>query len=425
MKIVLTSHGTRGDVQPYLALAVGLQKAGHQVTLATSYNFTEWIQSYGVGVHPTRFSVQEEMRKPGTQAAMKSRNFFRLFGMMREMMKHGAEATEEVWAAVQSAEFVIDSPTSSGALEAAELRGVPVALAYPVPFAPTRAFPSFFMGQPRFSFGPGYNRLTHTLMHRLLWSGMSAPLTNAWRKKLGLKPWRSYAEQRAYAKRLGTPSLYGFSAHVLPRPDDWDELQHITGYWFLESPSAWQPSPELLQFLENGPLPVYIGYGSINVGDSESKTRLILRALELSGQRGVVLTGWGGLKRLPAPPTIFFVDNVPHDWLFPRMAAVAHHGGAGTTGAGLRAGVPSIITPFAGDQASWAERVAQLGVGPRAPGIRSLTAEKLATAINLAVNDSALRARAAALGQKIRAEDGIARAVEVIERHAQARLNAV
>ncbi len=420
MKILLTSHGTRGDVQPYLALAVGLQKAGHQATLATAYTYTEWIQSYGVGVHPTRFSVQAEMQKPETQAAMKRRNFIQLYGMMRAMMKRGAEATEEVWAAVQGAEFMIDSPTSSGALEAAELRGVPVARAYPVPFAPTRAFPSFFLGQPRLSLGGGINRLTHTLMHRLLWSGMSAPLTNAWRKKLGLRPWRSYAEQQAYARRLGAPALYGFSAHVIPKPEDWDALQHITGYWFLDAPAGWHPPPELARFLESGPPPVYIGYGSIAVGEPEQKTRLVMRALALSGQRGVILTGWGGFARLPAPPNILFVENAPHDWLFPRMAAVMHHGGAGTTAAGLRAGVPSLITPFAGDQAGWAERVAQLGVGPRLGDIKHLSADRLAAAMHTAANDPALRARAAALGEKIRAEDGVARAVEIIERHAAA-----
>ena len=142
------------------------------------------------------------------------------------------------------------------------------------------------------------------------------------------------------------------------------------------------------------------------------------RALELSGQRGVLLTGWGGITRLSAPPNVFFADNIPHAWLFPRMAAVVHHGGAGTTGAGLRAGVPGIIVPFAGDQYAWADLVVKLGVGPRAPDNKRLTAEKMAEAIQTAVNDAAMRARAAALGEKIREENGIARAVEVIERHA-------
>ena len=417
MKILISTLGSRGDIQPCLALAVGLQQAGHPVTITTSHNFTEWIQSYGIGVHPTRFSVQEFMQKPETQATLKSGNPVRQFRMMREVMSQSTEAMDDVWQAAQDADFVVQSGTGSGALEAASKRGLPVAFTYVIPFAPTRAFPSFFLGPLRFSLGEGYNHLTHTLMHRVLWSGMGGPMTNSWRKKLGLKPWRSYAEMLAYGRRLGAPVLYAFSPNVIPKPADWDEYQHVTGYWFLDAPSDWQPSTDLMRFLESGPPPVYVGFGSINVGDSESKTRLILRALELSGQRGIILTGWGGLTRLPAPPNVLFVDNVPHDWLFPRMAAVMYHGGAGTTGAGLRAGVPSIITPLAGDQVAWAETVVRLGVGPRAPGINRLTAEKLAKAIQTSVSDSAMRARAAALGEKIRAENGVARAVEIIERH--------
>lgn len=416
MNITISSHGTRGDVQPYLALAVGLQGAGHLVTLATSYEYTDWVQAYGVRAHPTRFSLQDFLQQPEIQAVMKSRNFVKQILTLRKMMSQGPKAMDDVWAAIQSADFVIQSPASSGALEAAQIRGLPAALAYPVPFEPTREFPSFFLGKARFSLGAGYNRLTHAVMHLILWKSMTGPMSNALRKKLGLPTLRSFAEERAYARQLGIPSLYGLSAHVIPKPADWDGFQHITGYWFLDAPADWESDPELGHFLESGPPPVYLGFGSINLGDSEDKTRLVLRALELSGQRGVVLTGWGGLTRLPAPPHVFFVDEVPHSWLFPRMAAVIHHGGAGTTGEGLRSGVPSIITPVASDQFAWAERVVQLGVGPHAPGMKSLTAEKLAQAIHTALNDSALRARAAALGEKIRAENGIARAVDVIER---------
>ena len=164
---------------------------------------------------------------------------------------------------------------------------------------------------------------------------------------------------------------------------------------------------------------MYIGFGSMNHEDPEHNTRLAMRALALSGQRGVLLTGWGGLRRQEAPANVHFVDDVPHAWLFPRMAAVVHHGGAGTTGAGLRAGVPTLITPLApNDQPAWAERVVKLGVGPRLPGTKALTAEKLAEAIQTAVNDQALRARAAGLGQALRAEDGVAKAVAIVEQHA-------
>jgi sterol 3beta-glucosyltransferase len=143
-----------------------------------------------------------------------------------------------------------------------------------------------------------------------------------------------------------------------------------------------------------------------------------VRALELSGQRGILSTGWGGVARLQTPANVIFVDDVPHGWLFPRMAAVVHHGGAGTTGAAFRAGVPSLIAPFAGDQQAWADRAMRLGVGPRMQGAKNLTAEGLAAAIGTAVNDRGLRARAASLGEKIRSENGVARTVEVIERHA-------
>ncbi len=308
-------------------------------------------------------------------------------------------------------------------MEAASQRGIPAVFASPVPFAPTRAFPSFFLGPLRFSLGAGYNSLTHALMHGVPWSAMGGPMTNPLRKKLGLRPWRSYSELLAYGRSLGAPMLYGFSAHVLPRPADWDRYQHITGYWFLEAQPAWSlhAATDLLRFLDSGPPPIYVGFGSMGHGNPERQTRLALRALELSGQRGVLLTGWGDLTRHATPPNVFFVDDVPHAWLFPRTAAVVHHGGAGATGAGLRAGVPSIITAFVADQPAWAERVAKLGVGPRVPGIKQLTAENLAEAIHFAVTDSTLRARAAALGGKIRAEDGVARAIEIIERHAAHR----
>lgn len=418
MKILISTFGSRGDVQPYLALAVGLQGAGHRVTLATSYNYTEWIQAYGVNTHPTPFNLQEVMQRPEIQTILRSGNLIRQVRVMRDIMRQSAEAQDEVWTAIQDADFVIQSPTASGALEAASTLGMPAVFASPLPFAPTRAFPSFFLAL-RGSLGGGYNALTHTLMHRVMWSAMGAPVTNRLRKKLGLRPWRSYAELLASGRRLGTPWLYGFSAHVIPKPADWAEDQHITGYWFLDSPPGWRPPADLVRFLDSGPPPVYVGFGSMSHEDPARQTRLALRALELSGQRGVLLTGWGGITRHAAPTNVFFSDNVPHAWLFPRMAAVIHHGGAGTTGAGLRAGVPNIITPFAnGDQAAWADRVAQLGVGPRVPGIKQLTAEKLAEALHTTVTDSTLRARAAALGEKIRAEDGVARAVDIIERHA-------
>jgi UDP:flavonoid glycosyltransferase YjiC (YdhE family) len=413
MKILISTLGSRGDTQPYLALAVGLQQAGHRVTLVSPQGFIEWIQSYGVNAHPVRFNPQEVM-----QTISKSKNPFQAIRAMREVMNTGVmEAMNDCWQAAQDTDFLVQTGTGNGALEIASTRDIPVAFAYLVPMPPTRAFPMFMLPF-RFSLGAGYNYFTHTLVQRALWSGMGGPTVNRWRARLNLPAWRSEAAMHDYARSLATPSLYGYSPSVIPKPPDWGDEHHVTGYWFLDAPPNWQPPADLLQFLESGPPPVYVGFGSMSHQNPERQARLALRALELSGQRGILLTGWGGLTRLSAPPNVFFVDDVPHAWLFPRMVAVVHHGGAGTTGAGLRAGVPNIITPFGGDQVAWADHVVKLGVGLQATAAQRLTAEKLASAIHAAVNDSALRARAVALGEKVRAEDGVARAVEVIERHA-------
>lgn len=423
MKILISTLGSRGDTQPYLALAVGLQQAGHQVTLVAPRSFIEWIQSYGVNAYPVRFNPHEVM-----QAMSKSKNPFQTMRVMRDVVNTGvAEAQEDCWQAAQDTGFLLQTGTGMNALEIASKRDIPVAFAHLAPMPPTRAFPMFWLPF-RFSLGGGYNYLTHTLVQRMLWDSMGGPTTNRWRTRLGLPPWRSEAEMLNYARSLGTPSLYGYSPNIIPKPPDWDEYQHITGYWFLDAQPNWQPSKELLHFLESGPPPVYVGFGSMNHENPERQTRLALRALELSGQRGVLLTGWGGIKSVSAPPNIFFADNLPHAWLFPRMAAVVHHGGAGTTSAGLRAGIPNIITPFGGDQFAWADLIVKLGVGLQTPGIKLLTAEKLAETIRASINDSTMRTRAAMLGEKIRAENGIARAVEIIEHHAadfrqRARLN--
>ncbi|GAB4577585.1 MAG: glycosyltransferase [Anaerolineales bacterium] len=437
MKILLTTLGSRGDVQPYLALAVGLKNAGHHPTLAAPETFSEWIQPYGVEAAPIRFNPQEVMQRLG-----KGGGGIRTLISMLSLLKSGmAEAQDDVWRAAQDTDFILQSATGMGALEAASLLGIPAAFAYLFPFAPTRAFPMFWLPY-RFSLGGGYNLLTHKMMARLLWK-FGGPVNNQWRKRLGLKPFRSPDELFAHAQTLNTPFLYGYSPTLLPKPADWDALQHVTGYWYLNEPDDFQPPADLLHFLESGPPPVYIGFGSMNSENPERQTQIALKALEMTGQRGLLLTGWGGMSRVasssPAPPSapdglpnpseagiwqsplserVFFIENIPHSWLFPRVAAVVHHGGAGTTGAGLRAGIPSILTPFGGDQSAWADLVVKASVGPKTPGIQKLTAEKLADSIQTALHDHDLRTRAAALGEKIRAENGIAHAVEIIERHA-------
>ncbi len=191
----------------------------------------------------------------------------------------------------------------------------------------------------------------------------------------------------------------------------------VTGYWFLEHPGGWKPPRELVDFLESGSPPVYVGFGSMNKTDPEELTDIVLRALERTGRRGVLVTGWGGISNSALPDTVFAVDEVPHDWLFKRVEAAVHHGGAGTTAASLRAGIPTIVVPFFADQPFWGRRVAELGVGPEPIPRRSLTVGRLTNAIQRATADGDMKSKAAALGQRIRAENGTERAAEAFDLH--------
>jgi UDP:flavonoid glycosyltransferase YjiC (YdhE family) len=211
--------------------------------------------------------------------------------------------------------------------------------------------------------------------------------------------------------------LYGYSPQVLPPPKDWGDCIHVTGYWFLEPPAGWEPPIDLVNFLQSGPPPVFIGFGSIPNSKPEKTADLVLQALARTGQRGVLSAGWGGLKKENLPETVFMIGSMPYSWLFPQMAAVVHHGGAGTTAAGLWAGIPAIVTPFFGDQPFWGKRVYALGVGPRPIPRQHLTVDRLTESIRCAVSDTGMRTRAARLGEGIRAEDGIARAVAAIEQN--------
>jgi sterol 3beta-glucosyltransferase len=203
---------------------------------------------------------------------------------------------------------------------------------------------------------------------------------------------------------------------VIPPPPDWDETSIATGYWFLERDEQWQPDPALQTFLQAGPPPVYIGFGSMPSQDAEAKLQVILAALAQTGARGIVATGWGGLAAAETPDTVYLLESAPHDWLFPQMAAVVHHGGAGTTAAGLRAGVPTIVCPFFGDQPFWGRRVAALGVGPAPIPQRRLTAKRLGAALESTLQDKAMHRRAQQLGELIRREDGVGRAIALIEK---------
>ena len=215
--------------------------------------------------------------------------------------------------------------------------------------------------------------------------------------------------------------MHGYSALVVPQPRDWGDACAITGYWFLNHPPHWRPPAALVDFLAAGPAPVCAGFGSMHTRSLAVRVDLVLQALARMRQRGVLLTGWGGVSNAALPNGIFQIEEGPHDWLFPRVSVVIHHGGAGTTAAALRAGVPEIVLPFYFDQAFWGQRVAALWVGPRPIPRWRLSVEVLTTALQAATSQPAMRWRAAALGRRIHAEDGVARAVQFFHQHLSRR----
>jgi sterol 3beta-glucosyltransferase len=243
-------------------------------------------------------------------------------------------------------------------------------------------------------------------------------MTNRFRADtLDLPPLPRFADLLVTRAGAPIPILYPYSPHLLPVPPDFPPHVHVTGSWFLEPTTAWEPPAALTTFLDAGPPPVYVGFGSMGGKGARRRTQIVLDALARAGQRGVLARGWGGLSMEAAPDTVFALDEAPHDWLFPRMAAVVHHGGAGTTAAGLRAGKPTVICPILGDQPFWGRLVAERGLGPQPIPQRKLSAARLAAAIRQAVENPTIGQRAAVIGAQIRAEDGVGNGVALLEHY--------
>ena len=420
--LTIVTAGSRGDVQPYVALGLGLRRAGHQVRVATHENFRAFVTGHGLDFVPVRGDPQAILRGAAADAWLASgrhRNMLRFVGEMRRVAKPLVEQMlADFWHACQGADVVLFSVVGLAAWQVAERLGVPRAAAFLQPLTRTRAFPTAGLpaALPLGRFGAAFNWATHVVAEQLMWQPVRGRV-NRWRSTtLGLAPLPIAGPLRVM-ERQRVPILYGFSPSVLPKPADWGDWVDVTGYWFLPPPATWHPPADLEAFIAAGSPPVYVGFGSMTPTNAARLTATALEALERAGQRGVLLRGWGALGEGDLPAWALAVDDVPHEWLFPRMAAVVHHGGAGTTGAGLRAGVPSVLTPLGFDQPFWGRRVAALGVGPEPVSRRTLTVERLAAAIERAVTDEAMRERAARLGERIRGEDGVARAVDAVERH--------
>jgi len=403
-RIVIFAAGSRGDIQPCVALGRALRARGDEVRLVASARYAPMAVAAGLELAPLTADPTEILESDAGQELLAGgRNPVKFLGGFRRILGPMAERLlAECLDACKGADLILGPTLGFLPCHIGEHLGVPWALIHFQPSEPTSAFPHPFVPQARV-FGPWARRASFRAVDQIAWQ-LSRPFLNPWRDEtLGLPrlPLRG--------RRPDGEVLACFSPVVVARPDDWGPNVHLTGYWFLDEPE-WEPSEDLAEFLAAGPAPVYVGFGSMVPKDREMTDLAVRAALKLAGVRGIVQGDPAG-----SDENVLAVRDVPHSWLFPRMAAVVHHGGAGTTAAGLRAGVPTVVCPFFGDQPYWGERVAALGAGPEPLPFRAMTVPRLASKIRQAVQDQETADRAADLGRRIRAEDGVGRAQEIID----------
>lgn len=398
MKLVLLTYGTEGDTRPLAALGHALREAGHAVVLLGDARTLGTAHALGVRSVPLSGDIRElfaEWGRKGPRGTAKA--------MVALTNTHAAAWTRETLVAAEGCDAIVTSGLAGFVgLSVAERLGVPAAIAGMIPLTPSCEFPSPFLPPARV---PAWlNRASLAFTNKLFWLAFKKALNRARAEVLGLPP------RKTAWKDL--PMLYGISPTLLPPPGDWPANATLCGQWLSPMTESYTPPAALAAFLAAGTAPVYVGFGSMTGIDMPAMLDVVIAAL--GGRRAVFWPGWNGMGHAKLPDNVLRIDATPHDWLFPRMTAVVHHGGSGTTHSALRAGKPSIVVPFAGDQAFWADRLRRLGVAPEALPAASPDAGALAAALDFVARESVV-ARAAELGRSIAREDGVATAVAIIE----------
>jgi sterol 3beta-glucosyltransferase len=413
MVITILTAGSRGDIQPYIALGLELKKAGYTVRMVTFENYETFVKGFGLEFYPIKGDVSMVASSESVSDAKKADNPLKVFLSFNKLKSYVFDLQKEFFNACAGSDAIVYHPGVSIGYFAAQHLKIPSILATPFPMTPTKDYPSVLF-YDKLRLGRGYNLITHKIFEKIMWFASSSAVKQFWKKEFGKAP-DDFSCPFSKQTTKNLPTVVSCSNYVFPRPKDWPEYVYNTGYWFLDDEVDWKPSSDLLDFLQKGKPPVYIGFGSM--GDSTlavQTTELVMDALKRSGQRGILATGWSGMSKIDnIPEDIFILESAPHAWLFPKMAAVVHHGGAGTTAAGLRAGIPSIIIPNSNDQFAWGRRVYELGAGSKPIPRKKLTAEKLSDAIK-SVSAKEIKDTAKDLGTKIQSENGAETAAKII-----------
>jgi len=416
LRITCLTIGSRGDVQPYIALCKGLLAEGHKPRIATHLEFGDWVKKHGIEFYPVEGDPAELMRVCVDNGMFTPSFIYEANGKFRGWLDTLLNSSYE---ACKGSDLLIESPSAMAGIHVAEALGIPYFRAFTMPWTRTRAYPHAF-AVPTTKFGGAYNYISYAMFDNLFWQ-VTAGQINRWRRKeLGLK--HTSLEKLQPNK---VPFLYNFSPSVVPPPLDFSDWVRVTGYWFLDEGEKWTPPDNLRDFIKKARKEkqklVYIGFGSVTVGDSRQLTQQVVDAVLKADVRCILSKGWSDrfdvkdptLAEVPLPPSVFQIRSAPHDWLFKQVDAVVHHGGAGTTGASLRCGVPTVIKPFFGDQFFFATRVQDLGVGMH---LKKVTVNTLGRALWIATHDERMKTRARVLGEQIRREDGVATAIKAIYR---------
>ncbi|KAI9842751.1 MAG: hypothetical protein M1837_006934 [Sclerophora amabilis] len=444
LNIVIQVVGSRGDVQPFVSLGQTLKNTyGHRVRLATHPVFKSFVEENGLEFFSISGDPAELMafmvKNPGLMPGFDSMRsgdvgkrrkgiYEILKGCWRSCIEAGdgmgvraTDNTFEDYASIDSgislsgdpsakpfvADAIIANPPSFAHIHLAEKLGIPLHMMFTMPWSPTQAFPHPLANVQSSNADNGItNFVSYALVEMMTWQGLGDLINRFRENTLGLES-VSLMWAPGMASRLRIPFTYCWSPALIPKPKDWGQHISIAGFYFLSLASSFTPDPSLAAFLEDGPPPVYIGFGSIVVDDPNALTKMIFEAVKKTGVRALVSKGWGGFgaDQIGVPENVYMLGNVPHDWLFTRVSCVVHHGGAGTTAAGMTLGKPTVVVPFFGDQPFWGAMIAKAGAGPNPTPYKDLTADKLAAAITEALKPAALE-KAAELGARIGQEKG-------------------
>lgn len=399
--ITIICAGSRGDFQPYVALAQRLKILGEEVRISGFSQFENFVRGYGIDYVPIEVDYEELGVDPKMlKQAGSADNPLKMILTFNKMKKYGAQIAKQTYDSLEGSELIVYHPGCVIGYFAAQEMNIPSVLATPFPMNKTEEYLSVVTyGKARAT--KINKKISYKMIQGMLWLASSNTVKQHWKERFGRVPKNFKSPYEKISK--DHIAMVSCSNFVFPRPKDWDKNIYQSGYWFVEENKEYKPSKELEAFINNGEKPVYIGFGSVFDSDEKDKiVRIIIDALKKCGKRGII-SGMGKVDNLP--DNIISVDGIPHTWLFEKVSLVCHHGGAGTTAAGFRAGVPSVIIPFSNDQFAWAHRAFDLGVGAKPIYKKDLTADKLAEGINYALNKDIIE-RAEMLSKNIALEDG-------------------